>query len=77
MNKKYGCGSHSCYLQKPVGMGNNGPCGCFRGVDIPQRRLILGYINHLRKKIDDFEHRWEEVANAYPHLRDDWGDSAF
>ena len=24
----HGCGSHSCYVKKPTGMGNNGPCRC-------------------------------------------------
>lgn len=61
MSKNFGCGSHSCYLQKPEGMGTNGPCGCFRSVDILQRRLILNYINHLREHIVDLT----KIVNAF------------
>jgi hypothetical protein len=32
-----GCGNHSCQVNKPIGMGTNGPCNCAR---------------HLREKLE-------------------------
>lgn len=48
-----GCQSHSCYLERPTGMGTNGPCGCVRDIKpIKNKQNILSFIKYLNNKIE-------------------------
>lgn len=45
------CGSHSCIIAPPKGMGVNGPCRCdihtLRSMVLYQKRLIMDANNYL------------------------------
>lgn len=46
-----GCQSHSCYLEKPKGMGTNGPCRCLDKLDIQMRMKVRLTLQRLRSEI--------------------------
>ena len=60
-----GCGSHSCIINPPKGLGNNGPCRCadWRG----QR-----YITQLTAERDEYKAAlrdlWEWTGEEQPHF---------
>ena len=54
MSEYRGCGSHSCIIERPKGIGNNGPCRCadWRG----QREIM-----RLRDEVE----RYKEIADEF------------
>jgi hypothetical protein len=50
IEKTWGCSSHLCYIEKPKGLGTNGPCSCLRGLKPEQKRKLLDYIDFLKNK---------------------------
>ncbi len=44
------CGDNSCRLDKPVGMGTNGGCRCFDGLNTESRHRVLRYLNRLKNE---------------------------
>lgn len=35
-----GCGSHSCYIEKPKGQGTNSSCSCLRELPSAKRLIV-------------------------------------
>ena len=46
-----GCQSHSCYLEKPKGMGTNGPCRCLYGLSKSQQMKVKRILKRLRNEL--------------------------
>lgn len=46
-----GCGSHSCRIEKPKGMGTNGPCGCLRDLPTAHRIRLEKAISRMQREI--------------------------
>jgi hypothetical protein len=66
-----GCGSHSCRIARPTGMGTNGPCTCWQRV-VPLEREIERLRAALRKiSADSSIH----VAEAIYIAREALGDA--
>ena len=78
-----GCGSHSCIIKPPEGMGNNGPCRCadWRGQRYIQqltaraeqaeamRDRLIGRTGKLTGQVDTLLREQQEDRAA---LRDTW-----
>lgn len=48
-----GCGSNSCYFDKPRGIGNNGGCTCLKELPIEKRIKVQKYILRLKQKLKE------------------------
>ena len=69
-----GCGSHSCFIKPPVGMGTNGQCTCLDDKTKMQRYIFITNheITSLREQLEIAKKDgWISVDTALPELRDD------
>ena len=50
-----GCGSNSCYLEKPKDIGTNGTCDCLKDLKIDESRRVRQYIQKLKNEINEMK----------------------
>jgi hypothetical protein len=62
-----GCGSHSCRIARPVGMGTNGPCTCWKRV-LPLEREVKRLRGALRKIMTDTTFNYEKDVQEMLHV---------
>lgn len=59
---KYGCGDNSCMIHKPIGMGTNGGCRCFKVMSFQDRQDLAGALRALCNEGDlarQVARKWE------------------
>ena len=55
MTEYLGCSSHSCYIEKPIGMGTNGRCSCLDKLERKQRLKVQKCLLNLHNEIKDLK----------------------
>lgn len=68
MSEYLGCGSHSCLIEKPKGMGTNGGCSCFGWSKMDKKELFRVKKAYLRLMKENKELKDELESIKEPAL---------
>ena len=63
-----GCSNHGCFIEKPVGMGTNGPCHCLDPLGKEKSLAIRRKLSALvfyQQRVEELERRKKEFPEPY------------
>ena len=66
-----GCNSHHCVIEKPQGLGTNGPCHCLRPLGSENERLVkqaLRSLEFYRLRVERLQAHLQEFPEPYRAL---------